>query len=167
MNNHCKVAIAIGGLILTMISTTSIALTTEEKTSETQTKYWITKAPSESVRDQRIEQYLRGFDQPMWEVGERYGHIQQAIKDQNFDLAIYHWNKIKKTIENGLMKRPARRKNAEVILLNNTWDEVKADFVSKLQTRAKQGLVKAKAACMACHAAENVAFINNQPLFTQ
>ncbi|MEZ9199604.1 hypothetical protein [Shewanella sp. 10N.286.54.B9] len=42
-----------------------------------------------------------------------------------------------------------------------------AAFASMDIDKAQQGVVKAKAACMACHAAENVAFINNQPLFTQ
>ena len=163
-----------GGLFTSLLMTglfvvaaqgvSGIAVAAEESTH--QSKHWITEAPSDSVKDQRIEKYLRGFDQPMWEVGERYGSIVQAIKDQNFDLAAYHWDKIKVTIENGLMKRPARRQNAEAILLNNTWAEVKNDFTSRDLTKAKQGLVKAKAACMACHAAENVTFINNQPLFT-
>ena len=137
------------------------------ETESLPTKHWLTQAPNQSVKEQRLEQYLREFDQPMWEVGERYQHIEQAIRDKNFELATYHWNKIKTTIENGLMKRPARRQNAEAILLNATWGEVSAAFASMDIDKAQQGVVKAKAACMACHAAENVAFINNQPLFTQ
>jgi len=67
---------------------------------------WLTGAPDQATKDERLERYLRGFDQPMWEVGERYEHIEQALRDQNWDLAAYHWEKIKSTIEGGLMKRP-------------------------------------------------------------
>ena len=154
-----------GGFTLLLASATVSAIAAE--TPSVETKHWITQAPSQIVKDKRIEQYLRGFDQPMWEVGERYQHLEQAIIDSNFELASYHWNKIKTTIENGLMKRPARRKNAEAILLNHTWGEVSKAFASKDISQAKLAVVKAKAACMACHSAENVAFINNQPLFTQ
>ena len=34
-------------------------------------KKWITEAANDPERFQRIEKFLRGFDQPMWEVGER------------------------------------------------------------------------------------------------
>lgn len=137
-----------------------------ESITQTDTKYWITKAPNEETKDKRIERYLRGFDQPMWEVGERYERINQAVQDNNLDLALYHWKKIKTTIENGLMKRPARRANAEAIFLDRIWGEVKQDFASGNFEQARKGLAKARNACMACHAAEKVPFMNNQPLFT-
>ena len=63
------------------------------------------------------------------------------------------------------MKRPARKKNAEQILFNSTWQQVFNDFQSKENTRAWQGFEKATSACLACHAAERVSFVNNQPLF--
>ena len=163
MKEYSKTIKLTAGFAL-MFTVASVAVFAEEA-QPVATKHWITKAPSESVKDQRIEKYLRGFDQPMWEVGERYQHIKQAIADKNFELASYHWKKIKTTIENGLMKRPARRQNAEAILLSHTWAEVEADFSSHDLMKAQQGLVKVKAACMACHAAENVTFMNNQPLF--
>ncbi len=45
------------------------------------TKYWVTEATNDSVRFQRIEKYLRGFDQPRWEVGERYEKLYSALLD--------------------------------------------------------------------------------------
>lgn len=128
-------------------------------------KHWIIDAPTANEKEQRLEKYLRGFDQPMWEVGERYQMIKQAIDRENYDLASYHWDKIKVTIENGLMKRPARRKNAELILLNSTWQEIKTDINSQDLDKAKQGLQKMRSACLACHAAEGLPFINDQPMF--
>ena len=38
---------------------------------------------------------------PMLEVGQRYASLHQALKDNNFELASYHWKKIKQTIKNG------------------------------------------------------------------
>ncbi len=87
-------------------------------------KKWITEAASDPERFQRIEKYLRGFDQPMWEVGERYEKLYAALLGENFELASYHWAKIKLTIENGIMKRPARRASADAFFLTGTWDSV-------------------------------------------
>ena len=49
-------------------------------------------------------------------AGERYEKLFAALVRGNFELASYHWAKIKLTIENGTMKRPARRANADAIL---------------------------------------------------
>ena len=128
-------------------------------------KHWLLNEKDYEKRTIKLEKYLRGFDQPMLEVGQRYASMQQALQDKNYDFANYQWKKIKKTINNGLMKRPARSKNAHAILLNITWDEVSNDIASKNEQRARHGFSKARAACIACHIAENMAYINNQPLF--
>ncbi len=83
-------------------------------------KRWVTEAANDAERFQRIETYLRGFDQPMWEVGERYEKLYAALLRGNSELASYHWAKIKLTIENGTMKRPARRASADAFLLTDT-----------------------------------------------
>lgn len=153
-------------LISSILMASTVKAQTEE-TSSVASKYWITQAPDDDTRNKRIEKYLRGFDQPMWEVGERFEKIDQAVQDSNYPLASYHWKKIKKTIENGLMKRPARRSSAEAILLNKTWGEVLAGFNSQQPAAAKTAFNNAKTACLACHIAERVPFINNQPLFTK
>ncbi|WDE06152.1 hypothetical protein SG34_004260 [Thalassomonas viridans] len=127
--------------------------------------HWLLDEKDEDKRTRKLEKYLRGFDQPMLEVGQRYSSIHQALKDNNFELASYHWKKIRQTIKNGLMKRPARKKNAELILFNNTWQQVFNDFQSHDISRAWQGFDKATSACLSCHAAEKVNFVNNQPLF--
>lgn len=100
--------------IMVVFSLTAIA-NESTKTTPVVSKHWITEVETNTERFTRIEQYLRGFDQTMWEVGERFEKLYQALQDNNFDLAIYHWAKIKVTIENGLMKRPARKSNAEAI----------------------------------------------------
>jgi hypothetical protein len=128
---------------------------------------WITDAPSDAERFERIQRYLRGFDQTMHEVGERYESIYDALEAENYDLALYHWEKIKVTIDNGLMKRPARKANAEALLLDTTWENTRKAFASRDKERAWQGFELARRTCMACHEAEKVGFVNKQPLFTE
>jgi len=129
-------------------------------------KRWITEAADDPERFQRIEKYLRGFDQPMWEVGDRYEKLYAALVRGNFELASYHWAKIKLTIENGTMKRPARRASADAFLLTDTWGSVNEALESGDRATAWRGFEKARASCMKCHEAERVGYMNDQPMFT-
>ena len=127
--------------------------------------HWLLNEQDDVKRTQKLEKYLRGFDQPMLEVGQRYQSLYQALVDNNFELANYHWKKTRQTIENGVMKRPARKANAEQYLLDNKWLQIKQDLVSRNSQRAWHGFNKIQVACMSCHVAEGVAFVNNQPIF--
>ena len=127
---------------------------------------WITEAPNEGERFERIERYLRGFDQPMWEVGERYEKLHAALLRGNFELASYHWAKIKLTIENGIMKRPARKASANAFFLGDTYNSVVANLESGDQITAWKGFKRARTARMKCHEAERVGYMNNQQMFT-
>ena len=129
-------------------------------------KRWITEAANELERFQRIEKYLRGFDQPMWEVGERYEKLYAALVRGNFELASYHWAKIKLTIENGTMKRPARRASADEFLLTGEWDSINEALGSGDPAAVWRGFATARVSCMRCHEAEGVGYMNDQPMFT-
>lgn len=126
---------------------------------------WIMNLPTDQDRFEAIQKYLRGFDQPMWEVGERYQAVYQAIRDSNYPLALYHWNKIKTTIENGYMKRPARRANSDALFLAQAWPDMTAALESGKADRVRAGFAAARTACMGCHDAEKVPYMNDQPLF--
>lgn len=128
---------------------------------------WLTGAPDQQARTERLEQYLRGFDQPMWEIGERYQRVEQALRDENWELAAYHWDKIKSTLEGGVMKRPARGKNAEALFLGAPWQDLDSALAKATPADIGPAFARAKNACMACHAAENVAYMNDQPLFRE
>jgi cytochrome c553 len=149
-------------ILLALIFTTSANSADEKATKPTG---WLIGAESDSKRFELLQRYLRGFDQPMWEIGERYKSMHEALERDNVELASYQWDKIKVTIENGYLKRPARQQNAEKIFLNANWYEVKEAFESKDINKARNGFSQARAACMACHAAESVPYMNNQPLF--
>lgn len=101
----------------------------------------------------------------MREVGERYRVLHEALQRGNFDLAIYHWDKIKITIQDGYTKRPARKANADMILLDTAWKEVRTSLESRDAKKAWGGFAQARSACMACHAAESVPYFNKQSLF--
>ncbi|PHR56125.1 MAG: hypothetical protein COA43_14445 [Robiginitomaculum sp.] len=126
---------------------------------------WLLGVEGEDARMELLQRYLRGFDQPMLEVGQRYQAIYDALNVKNYELASYHWRKIKTTIENGYLKRPARKENADSFLLNGNWKEVNKAFESKNAKSAWEGFYFSRAICMSCHEAENVSFVNNQPLF--
>lgn len=151
-------------LAIKLIFLSSIALASGTQAA-TSSNGWLTGEQDESTRLKKLEKYLRGFDQPMLETGQRFESIYQAISDKNYDLAVYQWKKVRTTIENGLMKRPKREKNAKLLLLDSVWADVLQDFKSKDEKRAQFGFTKAKAACMSCHLAENKGFINGQPMF--
>jgi hypothetical protein len=101
----------------------------------------------------------------MWEVGERFQSVYDALGDENYELAAYHWEKIKVTIVNGYIKRPKRQANAEAIFVDGVYQPVLDALKSQDSRRAWDAFELARNACQACHMAENVGFINNQPLF--
>ncbi len=126
---------------------------------------WLLAAPSDEARFRALQRQLRGFDQPMWEVGERFGRIHEALSVENYDLALYHWDKIDTTIRNGIVKRPGRAPNAEAMFLGQPFQGIRADFSARSPGRAWSGFNRARALCLSCHIAERVAFVNQQPLF--
>jgi hypothetical protein len=128
---------------------------------------WLQDADSDADRFKKLEIYLRGFDQPMWEVGERFRRVYQAIRDRNLALADYHWQKIALTINTGLMKRPSRTQSAEAFFLDVPWKAMSDAIQSKSIERVEQAFMEARQACMACHVAEKVPFMNEQPLFRE
>jgi len=126
---------------------------------------WLLDARDDTERFKRIQQMFGGFSMSMQFVGERYDRTYDAIIDGNLDLASYHWKKIRETIELGYLRRPAREANAVAIFLKGPWVSVSEALSSKDKAKAKEQFLVARAACMACHVAEKVPFMNDQPKF--
>lgn len=126
---------------------------------------WLRDADSDPDRFRKLEINLRGFDQPMLEVGQRYLALYEAIKDRNWGLADYHWDKVKLSINTGLIKRPARTANAESMFLDVAWPEMDKAIKSKDEQRIREQFGAVRGTCMACHAAEKVPFMNESPIF--
>lgn len=137
----------------------------ESQPTQRSSSDWLLDAESDEARFGLLQTQMRGFDQPMWEVGERFEGMHDALERGNSELATYHWDKIKTTIENGIAKRPARRANAEALFLTGTWDNVRADLASADPDQSWAAFDQAKTACQSCHQAENVDYMNDQPVF--
>jgi hypothetical protein len=126
---------------------------------------WLFNLPGEEERLAQLQLQLRGLDVAMWETGYRYESIHEALGRQNYDLATYHWDKIKQTLDNALVRRPARRANSESLFLNTLFGEVRTALQTRNQEMAWAGFERARSACLSCHEAENVAYMNNMEMF--
>jgi hypothetical protein len=126
---------------------------------------WLFNLPDEEQRLAQLQLQLRGLDIGMWETGYRYQSIHEALRRENYDLATYHWDKIKQTLDNALVRRPARRANSESLFLNTVFAEVRTAFQSRNAEMAWAGFEQARMSCLSCHDAENVAYMNNMGMF--
>jgi hypothetical protein len=127
--------------------------------------HWLLELPQFDDRFARIEHQFGGFSEAMRVVGQRYEHAFDAVVDDNLPLAAYHWGKLREAIERGYTRRPARRANAESMFLNNAWRSAMDAFESNDIDQARSAFLNARDQCMACHTAEDVTFMNDQPLF--
>jgi len=126
---------------------------------------WLLDAKDDTERFKRIQQMFGGFSMSMQLVGERYDRTYDAIVDGNYDLAGYHWKKIRETIELGYLRRPAREANAVAIFLKGPWVSVSEALAAKDKVKTREQFLLARSACIACHLAEKVPFMNDQPKF--
>jgi hypothetical protein len=127
--------------------------------------HWLLELPQHDDRFARIEHQFGGFSESMRVVGQRYEHAFEAIMDDNLPLAAYHWGKLREAIERGYTRRPARRANSESLFLNDAWRSAMEAFESNDIDQARSAFLNARDQCMACHTAEEVTFMNDQPLF--
>lgn len=137
----------------------------EPKAPELSRNDWLLVAKSDEERFKLIQRQMRGFDQPMWEVGERFERLHDALERENYELATYQWDKIKTAIENGMAKRPARAANANALFLGEPWDEVRTGLASGERDKAWAAFDTARIACQSCHQAEKVEYMNDQAVF--
>ena len=126
---------------------------------------WLLDARTDEERFRRLQVYSGGTDQQMWQMGYRYEQVYRAIVDQNWELGAYHWGKLRDVFNVALMKRPNRTPNGEAMFLSNEWrlldDALKAGDASA----ARKAFVAERQACIACHVAEGMAFLNETPIF--
>lgn len=154
-------AALVAGSLIAAATATALAQSAPPRNADD----WLLNASDDTARFRLLQQYLRGFSMPMWEVGYRYQRVYDAIGDQNYDLAAYHWSKIKDAIVLGYTKRPGRRDNAEKEFLNTVFQPTLDAIKSGDRSKAAEAFATARKACMSCHEKERVAFMNNQPLF--
>lgn len=126
---------------------------------------WLLDAKDDMERFMRIQQMFGGFSAAMLVVGERYDRTYDAIAEGNHELASYHWKKIKEVIELGYLRRPAREANSVALFLKGPWASTGEALASKETSKAREGFLASRQACLVCHLAEKVPFMNDQPRF--
>ncbi|WP_321777893.1 hypothetical protein [Sulfurimonas sp.] len=121
---------------------------------------WLLETKTNEQKFKKIQKQFRGFDLAMVEVGYRFNSFYFAIKDKNYDLAHYQLDKIKKTIENGIQRRPKRKNNSEVMFLNTQYRAMYKALSTKNLQQIEKEYINTKQLCNACHIAEKVPFIH-------
>lgn len=121
---------------------------------------WLMQIDKNDEKFSVIQKQFRGFDTAMMEVGYRYDAIKKALEAKNYELAHYHLEKIKLSIENGYVRRPARKEASQNFFLSTTYEEFKKALELKNDVQIVNKFNDVKNSCNACHINQNVGFIN-------
>ncbi|NEW59860.1 hypothetical protein GSY74_01075 [Sulfurovum sp. bin170] len=143
-------------LILTLLS---LNYTVAQNSYSTKSN-WLIDTNSSEEKFKKIEKQLRGFDLAMVEVGYRFNSFYFAIKDKNYPLANYQWDKIKKAMENGVQRRPKRESSSKAMFLDTQYKSMKIALDKKDDKLIAKEYQQTKQVCNACHVAERVPFID-------
>ncbi|DAB41083.1 MAG TPA: hypothetical protein CFH81_01945 [Sulfurovum sp. UBA12169] len=120
---------------------------------------WLMDINSTDSRFEAVQEQFRGFDTAMMEVEYRYKSIKKALEGKNYELALYHWQKIKTAIENGYIRRPIRKEASQNYFLNKTFKEFQDSLESKNSAKIEKRFSYVKDYCNACHMDQKVGFI--------
>lgn len=142
-------------LILIFLSNAVLAMQNNYSTAS----QWLMDMDVVDDRFRAIEKQFRGFDTAMMEVGYRYEAIKKALFLHNYELASYHLQKVQVAIENGYIRRPARKEASQNYFLNTTFKELQKALETKDDTLVTHSFDNLKNSCNACHINQNVGFI--------
>ena len=117
------------------------------------------KRLSPDARAAAIERQFRGFETTMAEVSYRYTEMYFGGIDGNWEYAGHMAHEMGNAISAGLERRPQYRKNADALFLKGPYPQVMDAIKAKDLALFKQRIEAMRAACTACHAAEQHAFI--------
>jgi hypothetical protein len=126
---------------------------------------WLLDAKDDQERFRRIQIYAGGTHEQMWQIGYRYQQVYQAIIDENWELGLHHWGKLRDVLNVALMKRPNRTPNAEALFLDSTWKRLEDAFESGEPAAIRETFLMERGTCMACHVAEQMPFLNDTSIF--
>lgn len=125
---------------------------------------WLLGAPDDTTRFEILERDAGGTGRTMFEMSVRFERMYMAVADGDLAIAARYWDSIEGALSRGLVRRPDRTETAEAIFLS-VYDQVEAAFEGGDIAEARAGFMTARAACMACHVANDLAEINEQRLF--
>ena len=94
-----------------------------EKQTKPPSNNWLLDANDDAERFRRLQVAAGGTDIPMWEIAHRYEELYVAIQNNNWEMGVYHWEKLRDRMNTAAMKRPARTQNIEgMFLTSGVWN---------------------------------------------
>lgn len=151
--------------LLTASAAVPAAEPEQQKLTWEPSKTWLSDAPSDQESFMRLERYLGGFGQRMREIGDRFEVVHDAVSRNKYELAAFQWKEIGVAMVSGYLTRPQFQANAEGMFLKGVFPEFKAALASGDKKKIDDAFESVRQTCMACHIAEQKAFINDHPLF--
>jgi transcriptional regulator NrdR family protein len=137
-----------------------------EKQTKPPSNNWLLDANDDTERFRRLQVVLSGTDLPMWEIAYRYEELHVAIQKNNWEMGVYHWEKVRDRINTAAMKRPVRTQNIEGMFLDSgVWKSMHDALISKDPEKMRTQFQFVRQTCMACHIADNVGFLNESSVF--
>ena len=136
------------------------------KQTKSPSNNWLLDANDDAERFRRLQVVAGGTDIPMWEIAHRYEELYVAIQRSNWEMGVYHWEKLQDRLNTSAMKRPARTQNIEGMFMDNgVWKSMHDALTSRDPGKMRQQFQVVRQACMACHTAEKLGFLNDSSVF--
>jgi hypothetical protein len=127
---------------------------------------WLLDANDDTERFRRLQVVAGGSDIPMWEIAHRYEELYVAITKNNWEMGVYHLEKLRDRMNTMGMKRPARTQNLEgMFLKSGVYQGMHDALTAKDPARMQREFTTVRAVCMGCHQAENVGYLNDSAVF--
>lgn len=136
-----------------------------EKQTKPPSNNWLLDANDDTERFRRLQLVAGGTDMLMWEITYRYEELYVAIQKNNWEMGVYHWDKLRDRMNTAAMKRPARTQNIEGMFLDGVWPSMRDALTSKDPARMREQFLLVRQVCMACHVADKVGFLNDSSVF--
>ena len=120
---------------------------------------WLMDINDTDKRFEAIQKQFRGFDTAMMEVGYRYEETKKAITSKNYPLAEYHWDKLKVAVDNGIIRRSARKESVNSFLFGGVWQDLKRVLKTPNEKAVNDAFAVIRPTCNGCHEDQKVGFI--------
>jgi hypothetical protein len=137
-----------------------------EKQTKPPSGNWLLDANDDTERFRRVQVVAGGSDLQMWPIAHRYEELYVAIQKNNWEMGVYHWEKLRDYMNVMAMKRPVRTKNLEdMFLYSGVWQAMHDALTSQDPEKMRAQFLVVRQVCMACHVAEKVGFMNDSSVF--
>jgi hypothetical protein len=129
---------------------------------------WLLDANDDTERFRRMQVVAGGSDMQMWPIAHRYEELYVAIQKNNWEMGVYHWEKLRDYMNVMAMKRPVRTQYLEdMFLYSGVWQAMHDALTSRDPEKMRAQFQVVRQTCMACHIAEKVGFMNDSSVFAR